>query len=97
MLVRFSQELIFLLDLKEWKHLKLSTRAKARMFLYFYLLILWLPYVLPVNTYLLLYQTTSLSNILFFAALTNNDINKVSALTIKIIFFKKTLFTLLNK
>ena len=76
----FSQELIFMLDLKEWKYLKLSTRTKAKMFFHFYLLILQLPYVLPVNTYPLLYQIASLANILFFTALTNKDINKVPAL-----------------
>ena len=84
MFVRFSQKLILLLDLKEWKHLKLSTRTKTKMFFHFYLLILWLPYVLPVNTDPLLYQTASLANILFLASLTNNDINKASALAIKI-------------
>ena len=59
------------------------------MFFYFYLLILWLPYVLPINTYPLLYKTASLANIPFFVALTSNDTNKVCALTIKIIFKKK--------
>ena len=54
-----------------------------------YLLILWLPYVLPVITYPLFYKTASLANILFFAALTYNDINKVLALAIKNIFSKK--------
>ena len=84
--VRTSQELILSLDSKEWKHLKLSTRTKAKMFLHFYLLILWLAYMLPVNTSPLLYQTASFANILFLASLTNNDIKKVSALAIKIIF-----------
>ena len=65
----------FVDDLKNWKDLKLSTRVKAKMFFHFYLLILWLPYVLPVNTYPLLYQTASLTNILF-EALTNSNINK---------------------
>ena len=55
------------------------------MFFHFYLLILQLPYVLPVNTYPLFYQTARLTNILFFVAFTNNDINKVSALAIRII------------
>ena len=59
------------------------------MLFQFYLLVLWLSYVLPVNTYALLYQTASLVNILFFAALTNNDINKGSALVVKIIFYNK--------
>ena len=84
--VDFSQELTFLFDLKEWKQLKLSIRTKAEMIFHFYLLIMWLLYVLPVNNYLLLYQTASLPNILSFAALTNNDINNVPALAIKIIF-----------
>ena len=56
------------------------------MFFDFYLLLSWLPYVLPVNTYTLFYQTASLASILFFAALTNNDLNKVSALAVKIIY-----------
>ena len=83
----------FLLDLKKQKYLKRSTRIKAKMFFHFYLLILCLPYVLPVNTFPFLYQTASLANILFFAALTNNDINKVSALSIKIIFLEKKLYS----
>ena len=56
------------------------------MFLHFYVSILCLPYVLPANTYLLLYQTASLANILFFAVLTYSEIYKVPDLTIKIIF-----------
>ena len=91
--VRFSQELIFLLDLKEWKHLKLSTRTKEKIFLYFYLLILWLFYVLHVNTYLMLYQTASLANIFFSAALTTNDIKKVSALFSLFWINKKRIYT----
>ena len=39
---------------------------------------LWLPYMLPENTYPLLYQTASL----FFAALTNNNINKVCRMVV---------------
>ena len=43
--------------------------------------------MLPVNTYPLLYQTASLANILFFAALRNNEINKLTIFAID--FFKK--------
>ena len=71
-----------MLDLKEWKHLKLTTRTKVKMFFHFYLLILWLPNVFPVNTYPLLYETASLTNILFFVTMTNNDTNKVPALAV---------------
>ena len=95
MFVRFSQEFIFLLDLKRWTHLKLSTRAK--IFFHFYLLIVYLPYVLPVNTHPLLYQTASVAHIFFFAASTNNDVNKVSALAIKITFEKIRFINSLNK
>ena len=56
------------------------------MFFHFYFLILRLPYVLPVNVYPLLYQTANLANIHFFAALKNENINKVSTLAIKVIF-----------
>ena len=66
------------------------------MFFHFYLLNLSLPHVLPVILYSLLYQVASLANKFFFAALTN-DINKVPALAIKVIFRENTLFTLLNK
>ena len=39
-------------------------------------------------------QTASLANILFFAVLTDSDINEVLALAIKIIFCKKKLYSL---
>ena len=47
--------------------------------------------MLPVNTYPFPYETASLANILFVAALKNNDINKVSALAIKVLFKRKSL------
>ena len=77
-------ELIRMLDSKLWKHLKIFATTKAKLF--FHLLILWLPLVLFLNTYSLLYQTATLDNILFFAVVTNNDINKVPALAIEIVF-----------
>ena len=90
---RFSQEFIFLLNLKELKYLKHSTRPEAKILFHFYLLILWLLYVLLVNTYPLFFETASLANILFFAALTNNDINKVAALEIKTISHKRNIIS----
>lgn len=45
--------------------------------------ILWLPDVLSINVYSLLYETGSLANILFFAALTNSNTNTVPILAIQ--------------
>ena len=45
--------------------------------------ILWLPDVLSMNVYSLLYQTGSLANRFFFAALTNSNMNTVPILAIQ--------------
>ena len=89
----FSQELISLFDLKKFerKYLKFCIRTKMKMFFYFNLLIMWLPYVLSINVYSFLHQTASLANIFFVAALPSNNVNIVPAFLCKwkFIFLEK--------
>ena len=91
--VCFSQKFIFMFALKKLKHLNLPIGANAKMGFCFYLLTLSRSYELSLKVYSLLYQAASLTNIFFSTALTNNNINKVSALWI----WNNTLFTLLNE
>ena len=76
---------------------ELYNKTKAKMFFYFYLLILWLPYVLPINTYLYftkqpvspIYPSLQLWQI-------TTQIRFVLS-QLKLFLRKKTLFTLSNK
>ena len=66
-LVRFSREFVFFFDLKKWRYLKFSNGAKEKRLIHIYLFILWLPGVLTMNIYFVLFQATSLASMFFSA------------------------------